>query len=256
MRSRFGCRLDAGALGFKAEDRDTVMGASATGLPINPAFVLRRTLQTAETGRPAEPDRLQQATRLLEVRRFREALGVLNRVVTSEPHDADAWTLVAHAHLGRGENAEALAAAQTAGELSRTSEPRRLATVALVALDRCEEAAEQAAEAVRLEPSDWCNYVEQARALMRIPGRIGDARAAVQSAVQLAPHKVIPHLVAGQVEKAAGEIELAAKEFRQVFTIDPANPTAYNELARLHLHGGPAGLPSARRRLLPARRGR
>jgi predicted TPR repeat methyltransferase len=59
---------------------------------------------------------------------------------------------------------------------------------------------------------------------------------------------VTPHLVAGQVELAAGEIEAAAKAFRQVFTIDPANPTAYNELARLHLHGAPAGSTQRSRR--------
>jgi predicted Zn-dependent protease len=224
------------------------MGASATGL-INPAFVLGRA-QASSTPEPVRDDAFIEAGALCEVRRFREALGVLNRVVLSEPSRAEAWTLMTRAHLGRGENAEALSAARTAGELSQDSEPHRLATVALVALERFDEAADQAAEAVRRDLGDWRNFVEQARALVRIPERLSEARVAAQNAVQLAPHKVTPHLVAGQVEMAGGEIESAARAFRQVFTIDPANPNAYNELARLHLHGGGAKDGGRRRPLL------
>jgi predicted Zn-dependent protease len=99
--------------------------------------------------------------------------------------------------------------------------------------------------------------VEQARALVQIPNRIADARSAARAAVSLAPHKVTPHLVAGQVELAAGDIEQAAQAFRRVFTIDPANPAAYNELARLHLHGAPDAESGSRRwPLSRSRRGR
>jgi predicted Zn-dependent protease len=229
------------------------MGASATGL-INPAFVLGNRAQPSLTPKPVTDDPLGKARELCEVRRFREALGVLNRVVLSEPGQAEAWTLMTRAHLGRGENTEAVSAARTAGELSNDSEPHRLATIAMVALERFEEAADQAAEAVRRDPGDWRNFVEQARALVRIPERMSEARAAAQNAVSLAPHKVTPHLVAGQVELAGGEIESAARAFRQVFTIDPANPNAYNELARLHLHGG--AQDGGRRRLLSSWRPR
>ena len=62
------------------------MGASATGL-INPAFVLGRA-QASSTSERVRNEALIEARALCEVRRFREALGVLNRVVLSEPSRA------------------------------------------------------------------------------------------------------------------------------------------------------------------------
>ncbi|HET9720065.1 MAG TPA: tetratricopeptide repeat protein [Solirubrobacteraceae bacterium] len=230
------------------------MEAGTAGLSLNPAFLARRSQSRPQAGPPEAVEELRQAEQLCQERRFREALGVLNRVVLAEPRNPMGWTLVARAHCGRGEHAEALTAARTAAQHTCDSEPLRMATAALVALERHAEAAEQAAQAVRREPQDWRNHVEQARALVNLPDRIAEARAAARAAVNIAPHKVTPHLVAGQVELAAGEVELAARAFRQVFTIDPANPAAYNELARLHLHGASESrsarwpLPRARRR--------
>ncbi len=224
------------------------------GTTLNPAFLLRRAPVRPPVEQPRETESFRQAEELCRQRRFREALGLLNRVVLRDPKDPAAWTLVAGAHFGRGEYAEALTAAQTAAQYTCDSEPLRLATTALVALDRYEDAAEQAAQAVRREPHEWRNHVEQARALVKLPGRMAQARSAARVAVGIAPHMVTPHLVAGQVELAAGEVEAAAKAFRQVFTIDPANPAAYNELARLHLHGGPAGSGQRARRWPRSRR--
>lgn len=208
-------------------------GANAAGFSINPRFALR--MAPART----EPDELEKAKQLCETRRFREALGLLNRIVVREPQNATAWTMVARAHLGRGEHAEALTAARSACELAVDSEPQRLATVALVALDRHEEAFTHATEAVRLDPGDWRNYVEQARALIGMPHHTNDARSAAQTAVQLAPCDVSTHLVAGQVELADGQIEQAAEAFRRVLSIDPSNSAAFNELARMQLRGAP-----------------
>jgi Flp pilus assembly protein TadD len=224
------------------------MEAGTPGVTLNPAFMLRRAPVRPSAQQAPEPESMQQAEELCRQRRFREALGVLNRVVLRDPKDPEAWTLVASAHFGKGEYAEALTAAQTAVKYSCGSEPLRMATAALVALERYEEAAEQAAQAARREPHDWRNHVEQARVLVKLPGRMAEARSAARIAVGIAPHMVTPHLVVGQVELAAGEVDAAAKAFRQVFTIDPANPAAYNELARLHLHGGPAGSGQRTRR--------
>jgi Flp pilus assembly protein TadD len=214
------------------------MEAGSAGVSLNPAFRLGRSPVRTPAAPPEDTGSLRPAEQLCRERRFREALGVLNRLVLNDPKNPAAWTLVATAHFGRGEYPEALAAAQSAEQYTCDSEPLRMATSALVALERYGEAAEQAAQAVRREPHDWRNHVEQARALVKTPDRIAEARSAARAAVNIAPHKVIPHLVAGQVELAAGNVEAAAMAFRQVFTIDPANPAAYNELARLHLHGG------------------
>jgi Flp pilus assembly protein TadD len=224
------------------------MEAATTGLSLSPAFMLRRAPVRPPVEQPQETESIREAEELCRQRRFREALGVLNRVVLRDPKDPAAWTLVASAHFGKNEYAEALTAAQTAAKYSCDSEPLRMATAALEALGRYEEAAELAAQAVRREPHDWRNHVEKARVLVKLEGRMAEARSAASVAVGLAPHVVTPHLVAGQVELAAGEVEAAAKAFRQVFTIDPANPAAYNELARLHLHGGPAGSTQRSRR--------
>ena len=215
------------------------MEAGTVGLSLNPAFLLGRS-QVRAPEQSSETESIRQAGELCQQRRFREALGVLNRLVLRDARNPTAWMMVARAHLERGEYAEALTAAQTAGHYTCDSEPLRMATTTLMALERFDEAAEQAAQAVRREPHDWRNHVELARALVKVPGRMTDARSAARAAVNMAPHKVEPHLVTGHVELAAGDPELAARAFRQVFTIDPANPAAYNELARLHLHGGPA----------------
>jgi Flp pilus assembly protein TadD len=232
------------------------MDRGTTGVSLNPAFMLGRAPVRPSSEQPQDTESFREAEELCRQRRFREALGVLNRVVLRDPKDPAAWKLVSGAHFGRGEYAEALTAAQTAARYSCDSEPLRMATAALVALDRCEEAADQAGQAVRREPHDWRNHVDQARVLVNLPGRMAEARSAARVAIGIAPHMVTPHLVAGQVELAAGEVEAAEKAFRQVFTIDAANPAAYNELARLHLHGVPAGsAPRSRRWSLSRSRG-
>lgn len=224
------------------------MEAGTAGLSLDPAFRLGRSPVRPPVEQAQEAESIGRAEDLCRERRFREALGVLNRLVVRDPRNPAAWTLVASAHFGRGEYAEALRAASTAAQYTCDSEPLRMATAALVALERFEEAAEQAGQAVRREPHDWRNHVEQARTLLKLPGRTAEARSAARNAVNIAPHMVTPHLVAGQVDLATGDVESAAKAFRQVFTIDPANPAAYNELARLHLHGGPAGSAQRSRR--------
>lgn len=224
------------------------MEAGTTGVSLNPAFMMRRAPVRPSAEQPRETESLSEAQDLFQQRRFREALGVLNRVVLSDPRNPEAWTLVAGAHFGRGEYAEALTAAQKAAKHTSDSEPLRMATTALVMLGRLEEAADQAAQAVRRAPHDWRNHVEHARALVTMPGRVDEARSAARAAVNIAPHIVMPHLTVGQVELAAGDVEAAARAFRQVFTIDAANPAAYNELARLHLHGAPDGSAQRPRR--------
>jgi predicted Zn-dependent protease len=229
------------------------MAVNGVGV-INPSFTLGGA--AARPRLPDEEQSLNEARELCESRRFREALGALNRLVIRDARNAEAWVLLARAHLDRGEHGEALRAAETAGKLSSDSEPMRLAAIALVALERFEDAAAQSAEAVRRDPTEWRNFVEQARVLVKTPERLAEARSAAQNAVRLAPHKVTPHMVAGQVELAGGEIEAAARAFRQVFTIDPANPGAYNELARLHLHGPAASDGVGRRSFFKGRRGK
>jgi Flp pilus assembly protein TadD len=201
---------------------------------------------------------IERATTLCELRRYREALGLLNRVVQRQPENSTAWRLIAEAHLGRGESAEALDAARTACRLVLDSEPQRFATIALIALGRYEEAAASATEAIRLDPGDWRGYVAHAEALVGLPDRLNEARVSAATAVELAPHEASAHLVSGQIELADGNSEKAADSFRRVLGIDPSNPQAFNELARLQLHGGPRrrrARGKGRRRLFDGRRG-
>lgn len=188
---------------------------------------------------PAEPEGIERATTMCEMRRYREALAVLERIVRDQPENSTAWTLIAQARLGRRDHAEALEAARTACRLVIDSEPQRLATVALIALERYEEAAVSAAETIRLDPGDWRAYVAHAEALIWQAGRLSDARASASTAVQLAPHEVATHLIAGQIELADGDVDKAADSFRRVLGIDPSNTSAFNELARMHLYGWP-----------------
>jgi tetratricopeptide (TPR) repeat protein len=178
--------------------------------------------------------KLQRAGELCELRRFREASRLLGAVIGIRPEDPTAWSLMARARLGRNDSEGALEAARTASSLApQDDQPHRLSAAVLVSLNRPEEAAAAAAEATRLRPDDWSAHVELAETLMQLPDRLQDAREAARQAAALAPDEARAHLAVGAVEMAAGKLELASEAFRRVLSIDPSNPAAFNELARM-----------------------
>jgi cytochrome c-type biogenesis protein CcmH/NrfG len=192
---------------------------------------------------------LQRAGALCTLRRFDEAVTLLERVVASDAQDARGWCLMAQAKLGQRDPSAALRAARRAVAVDPELEwPHRLASIALNRLGLDEEAVQAAREAVRRDPNGASGHVRLAQALTLVKSRLDEAASVARRALKLAPHDPDVHVVAGAVAAAAGRREDAAAAFRRALALDPQNTAAQNELARLHLRKrDPRGLASAAR---------
>jgi tetratricopeptide (TPR) repeat protein len=198
---------------------DPILDQSATG-PARPAD---------EGDQP-----LERAGTLCELCRYAEAQAVLSEVISLEPRNADAWSLMARAQLGQDQPLAALHAARAAISIAPAHDwPVRLESAALGGLGRHDEAAEAAATAVRLAPHDWRAQVQLAEALTPIKQRLDEAGAAAHRALELAPHESRPHIAAGLVAEANGRRGDAAKAFVRALAIDPHDGAAHANLERV-----------------------
>jgi tetratricopeptide (TPR) repeat protein len=167
-------------------------------------------------------------------------------VVASDPQSLEAWCLLSLAHLGSGEDEDALMAARTAVACEPNAEwPHRLASVALEKLGRHREAVNEARESVRLAPDLWQAFVQLAMVLSREKSGRKEALGAAREAVALAPHEADTHIALGVAAAAARKKAEANVAFNQALAIDPQNTVAHNELARLQLSTANLTRPSA-----------
>jgi Flp pilus assembly protein TadD len=193
---------------------------------------------------------LQRAGALCELGRFTEAAGLLRQTIASHPEHSQAWSLLAAAELGAGNDDAAVGAAQTAISLAPEAEwPQRLASAALRRLGRTGESIHHAREAVRINPDSWPALTTLARSLAHNKSDLPEARELAARAVALAPNNAETHLTAGVVAAAAKNRSDAEASFRQALSIEPQNSAAHNELARMRMggrhHTKPAGLADA-----------
>jgi Flp pilus assembly protein TadD len=193
---------------------------------------------------------LQRANALCELRRFAEAAALLHQTIASHPENAEAWSLLAAAELGTGNNEACLQAAETAISLDPESEwPHRLASAALRRMGRIGESIHQAREAIRIDSNSWPAFIELARSLMHNKTDLKEAREAAARALALAPDRAAPHLAAGVVAAASKDRTGAEACFRNALSIDPENTAAHNELARMQTKRqtriNPTGLANA-----------
>ncbi len=208
---------------------------------------------------PETPEQtLERAGTLCDLCRFAEAATVLSAVISTDPRNAPAWSLMARAQLGQDQNQAALQAARAASSLApEQAPPRRLASEALTRLDRHEDAANEAHEALRLAPRDWRSYAHLAHTLTHIKKRLGEAHVAATRATAIAPEEAESHLALGAVAVAMGRRDDAAEAFAKALALDAQNSSAHSELSRLRHRrrrigaGKAAGSIRSRRRGLP-----
>jgi len=187
---------------------------------------------------------LVRAAQLAEQGRARAAVAVLEALVTAYPDHAGAWCRLAAARLEAGEPRESLDAAKQAITLGEPSWAHRLASLALVELDRHDEAVVSAREAVRRDPEDWRCLVTLAEALAsRAPE---DAVRAARAAVALAPHEPRAHEVLGDSAVLGHDWSLAERAYGDAIRLDPAGEEVVAKLSRLIRR--PAEHPARRRR--------
>ncbi|HEV8557287.1 MAG TPA: tetratricopeptide repeat protein [Actinophytocola sp.] len=194
---------------------------------------------------------LVRAAQLTTSGRPRAAIELLRPMLTAHPEHAAAWCRLSVACLDAGALDEALDAAKRAIMLGERSWAHRLASLALVELERYPEAVASAREAARREPMDWRCHVTLAEALG--PTAPGGAVVAARRAVHLAPNEVRPHEVLGDAAARTGDVPMARRAYRDALRLDPGNGHVQAGLARLSERPAPVAEQPVRR---PVRFGR
>ncbi|MBB4904442.1 tetratricopeptide repeat protein [Actinophytocola algeriensis] len=172
-----------------------------------------------------------RAARLVDEGRPRAAIAVLESVLEVYPDNAAAWCRLSAAYLEVGEPSEALTAAKRAMTLGQPAWAHRLASLALVELDRHDEAVVSAGEAVRREPDDWRGLVTLSEALAHSEPE--QAVRAARAAVALTPGEARTHEVLGDAAMLAHDWMLAEQSYREALRLDPANTDVADKVARL-----------------------
>jgi tetratricopeptide (TPR) repeat protein len=182
---------------------------------------------------------LAHARALLDLKRYDEAASLLAHIVTAEWAAADAWCLLAVAHLGASRYREAAAAVSRAIALAPSDDwPYRLASTAHIHLGDIAAALSAAGEACRLAPNEWRAFICLAQAQLATGVDFLAAERSAAIALRLAPDEPDAHFVAGQVSYAQEKWKAARAHQERALALDPAHSGALNELGRIRIHRG------------------
>jgi tetratricopeptide (TPR) repeat protein len=184
----------------------------------------------------AESERFERSIELCEEERFADACDLLGQLVAIDPEDADAWSLLARAEFRRGGFPAALLAADRAAKLAPGSGyPHVIACLALLRLEKPEEATVRARQAVHADPFDWLALGMLAQVLAGDRSTVGESRELVGRILKLAPGDPVVQLMAGRILAAAGDRDAARRAFLEVLRLDPGSAHAQTALAGLRL---------------------
>jgi Flp pilus assembly protein TadD len=190
---------------------------------------------------------LVQAARLTAEGRPESAIAVLRPALERYPDHSAAWCRLSAALLDSGLPAESLTAAKRAMTLGERSWAHRLASLALIELDRYPEAVVSAREAVRRDAADWRCHVTLAEALVHETP--AESMRAARTAVALAPEEARAHEVLGDAAVSVHDWLEAERAYRAALRLDPVNEDVLAKVGRLARR--PPERPAGRRR--PAR---
>jgi tetratricopeptide (TPR) repeat protein len=192
---------------------------------------------------------LEHAVALFEVGSLSEASERVRHLVERDPRDGEAWSLLARVEFAAERYQQAVEAAERACALSPGSTSEHLlACLALLRLERSEDAVGHAREAVRIDPFDWRALALLAQLLVGDGAHATEAQELTARVTRLAPDEPEVHLTAGFVAAATGDRESAKRSFLKALELDPGNSRAQHELGRLRLKGhvnGPTTLAEA-----------
>jgi tetratricopeptide (TPR) repeat protein len=189
---------------------------------------------------------LERASMLLEIDRWREALGLLSSHLASNPDDVRALCLAAHAHAGLEEWAACVAASRRALALDPDDEwAWRLLSEGHEGLGE-HDASRSAAERARAaEPDEWRTYARIVLADIAADRLSTATERAALEAVRLAPDEADTHFLYGNVALQQQRYELAERAYRNALQISPQHAGAANNLALARLRQGDTGAAAA-----------
>jgi tetratricopeptide (TPR) repeat protein len=174
---------------------------------------------------------LVRAARLSEEGKQRAAIAVLESALEVDPDHPVAWCRLSAAYLDIGEARESLDAAKRAMTLGEPAWAHRLASLALMELDRHDEALVSAREAVRRAPDDWRGLVTLSEVLAHKEPE--QALRAARSAVEHAPEEPRTHEVLGDAAMLAHDWMLAEHAYQDALRLDPSNHDVATKLRRV-----------------------
>jgi tetratricopeptide (TPR) repeat protein len=186
--------------------------------------------------RPGDPDDLvARARTLVELHRPDEAVRILGLALSQEPEHLAAWSWLAVAHDARGRPEEMLSAANRVVALAPDDETgHRLASIALAGLGQGREAVRAAAEAVRLDPTDYRTHLQYALVASAVPKLAPQALAAAHRARELNPHSANVAFALALASAAGGARDAeVAEHYRAALRLDPEHVNARINLTNL-----------------------
>ena len=186
--------------------------------------------------------RLRKARALLDLGRPEQAATLLAQALAEEPGNAEAWCAMARCRYAQRDYPGSLeAAGQALVARPEMVVAWRFRTLALIELERWEEAWNAAGEAVRLEPEHWYGHVLVAKVLLaNTSGVFHDSVAgpAAARARQLAPHEPDTHVTLGLVYDRSHRLAEAEQCYLEALRLSPEHRGARNQLALIQMRRG------------------
>jgi tetratricopeptide (TPR) repeat protein len=186
--------------------------------------------------------RLQRARALLDLGRPEQAEPLLAEAIAEEPGNAHAWCAMARCRFARRDYQGSLdATGQALAAKPGMVVAWRFRALALIELERWEDAWTAAGEAVRLEPQQWYGHMLVAKVLLANTSGYFHASVAGQAAArarELAPQESDTHFTVGLVYERSERLAEAEQCYREALRLSPDHRGARNQLALIQMRRG------------------
>jgi tetratricopeptide (TPR) repeat protein len=189
----------------------------------------------------------ERALGLMAMGQYGTAVPILEGCARESPDRPEVWTALAQAQVASGDDLGGLESAQCAIAL-RPEGPSgyHLASVALMTMNRSDEAEHYARRAIEIVPNWSDPHRWLAEVLLTMKGRSDDALEAASEAVRLAPHDPRTHLTFAKVLIKLRKSELARTELLTALSLEPGLNTARELLATIDRGSSGTARPSSR----------
>lgn len=190
----------------------------------------------------SEPDNADALFLLATVRlghkEFEEAVTLLQRLTTAHPEYAEAWSNLGSALTGANRSEDAMAAFHRALDLNPTLSDTHYHLAQLHAsLREWMNAAQHFRRAVGYDPSHGQAYTELAKCHYEL-GEYEEAMSACHSALMINKNYVPAYNVLGKALAALGQVSHAEETFRTAIRLDPRHAEAYSNMGQVFLDLG------------------